>query len=471
MPKIVKIQCGPGWVDATVPDSAIVLQYGCDLFPETKPLSDPAKVAREALASPIGSAPLADLVSEGSRVTIAFDDPFKSPAPIRITIPAVVEELLRAGVAEGDIDLVCAGGGHRKRTPLELRKLLGAEIYDRFCAFDGGVSRIRCHDCTADNVYLGQTELGDHVEYDKALAESDLVVYAGTIVPQAFGGYAGQGAAIGLAGARTLDSLHSHHVYKRKEIMNSNYLPEHNIYRRHKLAVHRVLEEKTGKRVFYIDAIMGRDGGTCGVHAGCAPELEEVQYPLADRIFRISVPQFDIVVVGVPHDLGYDTSDNPATLGNLSQPLRMVTDKPLLRDPGALIALSQCRGIISRHRPADREALELFRDCFSLDELYVHSDYFWNHSEYLDAYRHHYAFCPKHSLFMCGDASHHWNLARKSIVAGNVVPGVIREHGLTPAPDFDTAYKLALDGLGKLAPDVLVLPTFFSDPKPIFDVQ
>ena len=471
MTKKVQMQSSVGYVEISVPASATILQYGDARFPPIPAHPEPERAAREALANPIGAPQLSELVRAGSKITIAFDDPFKSPAPIKITIPAVLEELLRVGVQEKDIDLVCAGGGHRKRTPLEIRDLLGPEIYDRFCSFDGGASRIRSHDCTQGNVYLGETELGDQVEYDEAVVKSDLVIYAGTIVPQAFGGYAGQGAAIGLAGGRTLDSLHSHAVYKTRDVMNAEYLPEKNRYRQHKMAVHSELEARAGKRVFYIDAIMGNNGDTCAVHAGYAPELEQVQYPMADGFFRISVPQYDLVIVGVPHDLGYDTSDNPATLGNLSQPLRMTRNRPLLREGGVLIALSQCRGIISKHRPADHEALKLFRECFSLEELFVHSEHFWTDPDYLRAYRYDYAFCPKHSIFMCGDASHHWKLARKTIVAGNVVPGIIREHGLTPAPDFDHALSIALDTLNKKDPDILVLPTFFADPKPVFDVQ
>jgi len=471
MTKKVRMQYSTSYVDIDVPESATVLQYGKGPFPAIPAHPNPEHAARDALANPVGAPRLHELVHAGSKVTIAFDDPFKSPAPIKITIPAVLENLLEAGVQEEDIELVSAGGCHRKRTPLEIRDLLGPEIYDRFCPFDGGASRIRSHDCTQGNAYLGETELGDHVEYDEALVNSDLVIYAGTIVPQAFGGYAGQGTVIGLAGQRTLDSLHSYAVYKTRDVMNAEYLPEKNRYREHKLAVHAELEAQTGKRVFYIDAIMGAGGDTCAVHAGYVPELEQVQYPMADEFFCVSVPQYDLVVVGVPHDLGYDTSDNPATLGNLSQPLRMVRSRPLLREGGMLIALSQCRGIISKHRPADHEALRLFRECFSIEELFTHSERFWNDPEYLRAYRYDYAFCPKHSIFMCGDASHHWKLARRTFVAGDVVPGIIREHGLVPAPSFNSAFAMALDLLDKPNPDILVLPTFYADPKPVFDVQ
>jgi nickel-dependent lactate racemase len=470
--KTVQMRYSTAWMDIQVPERATVLQYGTPEFPEIPVHPNPQKAVREALRNPIGAEPLSEVVRPGDRIAIAFDDGFKKAEANKYVIPIVIETLGTAGVSEEDIELIAAVGGHRKCLPSELRdELLGRELYHRFCPFDGGASRIRSHDCTEGNVYLGESDYGDLVEYDRVVKEADLVIYAGSIKPLGFGGYSGQGVAIGLAGARSLDSLHSHSVYKTQEVLNGECDPAKNIYRAHKLAVHRRIEQAIGKRIFYVDTLMGPGHQTVSAYAGYVPELEQREYPDADELFLVDVPQFDIVVSGVPYDLSYDTSDNPGTLGVYSQVLRMARNKPLLREGGVLISLAQCRGIISKHRPADHEALQLFRECFDLKEFFEHSDYFWNHPEYLRAYKYHYAFSPKHSIFMCGDAAHHWKLTRKSIVAGDVVPGLIREHGLTPAPDFDTAFRIALDTVGKRNPDILVLPRFHDDPRPVFNVQ
>jgi len=470
--KTVRMRYSTTWMDIQVPESAFVLEYGSEHFPIINVHPEPERAVRDALAAPIGGPPLAELVRAGQHVVIAFDDSFKNTDANRYVIPIVIEILTQGGVREQDIELVAAVGGHRKCMPLELReKLLGPKLYRRFCPFDGGASRIWNHDCTEGNVYLGVSDLGDHVEYDRVVQDADLLIYAGSIKPLGFGGYSGQGVSIGLAGARSLDSLHSHSVYKTREVLNGECDPEKNVYRAHKLAVHRKVEEITGKRVFYVDTLMGPEHRTVKAYAGYVPELEQVEYPDADELFLVDVPQFDIVITGIPHDLSYDTSDNPGTLGVHSQVLRMARNKPLLREGGVAISLAQVRGIISKHRPADHEALQLLRDCCDLEEFFEHSDYFWNHPEYLLAYRHHYAFSPKHSIFMCGDAAHHWKLTRRSIVVGNIVPGLIREHGLTPARTFDEALRIAYDTVGKGSPDILVLPRFFDDPRPVFSVQ
>jgi nickel-dependent lactate racemase len=470
--KTVRMRYSTTWMDIQIPESATVLKYGTPMFPEIPVHSKPQQAVREALEGPVAADPLLDLAKPGFKVAIAFDDSFKKTEANKYVIPIVIEMLKEAGVREEDIELIAAIGGHRKCMPLELRdELLGPELYRRFCPFEGGTSRIRNHDCTEGNVYLGVSDYGDVVEYDRVVEEADLLIYAGSIKPLGFGGYSGQGVAIGLAGARSLDSLHSYSVYKTREVLNGECDPAKNVYRAHKLAVHRKIEEVTGKRIFYVDTLMGPDHQTVSAYAGYVPELEQREYPDADELFLVDVPQFDIVVSGVPHDLSYDTSDNPGTFGVYSQVLRMARNKPLLREGGVLISLAQCRGIISKHRPADHEALKLFRECYDLEEFFEHSDYFWNHPEYLHAYKHHYAFSPKHSIFMCGDAAHHWKLTRRSIVVGDVLPGLIREHGLTPAPNFDTAFRIALETVGKRNPDILVLPRFHDDPRPVFNVQ
>jgi len=131
---------------------------------------------------------------------------------------------------------------------------------------------------------------------------------------------------------------------------------------------------------------MGSGHRTVKAYAGYVPGLEQVEYPDADALV-VDVPQFDIVVNGIPHNLSYDTSDTPGTLGVHSLVLRMARSTPLLRDGGVRISLAQCRGIISRHRPADHEALSLLRECYNLEELFEHSDSLWNHPQYLRAYR------------------------------------------------------------------------------------
>ncbi|MFH1479907.1 MAG: lactate racemase domain-containing protein [Pseudomonadota bacterium] len=470
MTKRVTIEYKDTWTEISVPKDATILQYGTPDFPEIPLHPDPERAVKEALENPIGMERLPDLVKKGSKVTIAFDDPIKHPESIKVVIPIVVDELTGAGVREEDITLLCASGAHCKLRPDELRTLLGPKLYHRFRPFDWEEGRILNHDCTQGNVYLGETSLGDKVVYNKAVMESDQLIYVGTVYPLPYGGYGGQGVVIGLAGMEALRSLHSYDVFRTLPSLHGDYRPEKNPYRRHKLAVHERIEDATGKRIFYVDALTGPQQKIVKVFAGHVPDLERTEYPEGDRYYRVKVPEVDIIVVGLPYTLDYDSSDHPASACNYAaRPARAWWNKPVLRKNGVIIALGQCKGMMTPRRPGDVEALGLYRDCFSAKELYDHVDAFCNNPDYLYKYRYEYAYSPIHSIFMMANIEILQKVARQTIFAGEVNPGLIREIGAIPSRDFDEALALAKEIVGG-NPNILVLPRYLRDPKPIFEV-
>ena len=140
-----------------------------------------------------------------------------------------------------------------------------------------------------------------------------------------------------------------------------------------------------------------------------------------------------------------------------------------MREDGIIIALGQCTGAISPRRPGDPEALKLYRDCFSVKELYDYSDAFCNNPEYVNSYRYEYAYSPIHSIFLMANIEPMQKVARQTIIAGEVNPGLVREIGAMPARNFDEALAQAMGIVGKDA-DILVLPSYYRDPKPIFEV-
>ena len=90
---------------------------------------------REALANPLGTGPIGDLVGTGSTVTIAFPDRVKGgahdTAHRKVVLPLLLDELETAGVRPEDTRLVCAIGLHRKNRRDEFLGYLGREVLDR----------------------------------------------------------------------------------------------------------------------------------------------------------------------------------------------------------------------------------------------------------------------------------------------------------------------------------------------------
>ena len=473
--KKVTIEYHNTWIDISVPENAEIFRYGTPEFPEIPLHPDPEQAVKDALENPIGIERIPELVNRESKVTIAFDDQLKSPAEaLRVVVPVVVDELLKAGVKEENISLLCATGTHCKRRPNELKALLGEQTYKRFCPFSWREGKIHNHDCTEGNSYLGETEIGSEVDHDSVLLKSDLLIYVGTIFPVSYGGYPGQGIVIGLASQRALRSLHAYDVFRVGGALSGDFRPEKNIYRKHKLAVNEKIEKEIGKKVFYIDVITGPGAKIVQVFAGHAPELEKKTYAEADKYFLTKMSQKDIVVIGLPHNLGYDTSDNPLlSCGSARRAASGWRNKPLLRKSGVIIALAQCTGAISPRRASDPEALRLYGEEFEARDLWDYFDSFANNPEYLYKYRYEYAYSPVHGIIMMQGPDTLKMVARQTIFAGDVNPGVIRKTGAMPARNFDEALAKAAEIVGKdiKDTDILVFPSYFHEPKPVFEVK
>ena len=204
-PLVTRIACGDRQVQVTLPERTRVIRA-----PDPLPsLSDVGKTLRDALAAPRGMEPLPRLVGPKARVTIAFDDPAKPLYPIKggdfreLAIPIILEELERAGVERHRVRLLCANALHRQWTRSELTRILGAKLVREF-----GTSRLRCHDAEDPEglVSLGETARGMEVEVNRAVVDSDLVIYVGVPATPFNGGW--KSIVVGLSSWR---SIRHHH--------------------------------------------------------------------------------------------------------------------------------------------------------------------------------------------------------------------------------------------------------------------
>jgi len=470
-------------IDIEVPGDTLIGE-----IPNPPALQDTEKAVREAIAKPIGAPPLAELAKKArnGKVTIGFDDPSRPGKPRQMIIPILVEELLKAGVKEENIYLLCGSGNHCKWTPLQLRAYLGADLYDRF-APAGSASRVINHDChDADNlVYMGTSALGDYVEYNRALQDSDLFIYTGTVVVSNWGGMTGTGVIIGFPSTRSMTSTHGFPVVGHPDSCHGN---QHTmLYRAHKEAVMAQIEKFTGKRVFYVDVVPTAGGVPAGVFAGYSPEINEPTWKFAESIYHMEVPQADVRIYGVPRYSLYGETSNPLiALAAACAPVRMWVNKPLLREGGVVIALAHCDGTIDeRSHPSYVEILDLYRNCFSMRELSVYEEEFRHREDLIFKYRHAYAYAPVHGFWLMYESEYALNQANKIIMAGvpgmdNPLaqvqvsgtggPGAVRDVGCTPARDFKDAMKIAEKIVGK-NPRIMACPSFWTRIRPRFFVK
>jgi nickel-dependent lactate racemase len=156
---------------------------------------------RLALAAPIGSPPLRDLLHPGQSVAIVTSD-ITRPCPTHLMLPPIMDELAAAGIPDEDVIVVFALGTHRPHTDEERARLAGPEM----------AARLRCMDSDpAQMVPVGTTSRGTPVEVFRPVVEADVRIALGNVEPHYFAGYSGGAKAImpGVCSPNTIRHNHA----------------------------------------------------------------------------------------------------------------------------------------------------------------------------------------------------------------------------------------------------------------------
>jgi nickel-dependent lactate racemase len=198
MTKQVEVAYGRHGLQISVPSDADIINSRF-----VAGLVDEAAALRAALANPIGSPPLAELVKPGDTVVIVHSDITRATPNDRIQ-PVLIAALEEAGIRSQDITLLNALGTHRPQTDAELRRMLGDRIVDRY--------RCEQHNAFDDSILtpLGVTSRGNSVRVNRRYLEADVKILTGFIEPHFFAGFSGgpKGVLPALAGQESVLSNH-----------------------------------------------------------------------------------------------------------------------------------------------------------------------------------------------------------------------------------------------------------------------
>ena len=194
---ILSFGFGNGVQEVTVPDAQLIGTLRAkDVQP---PESETSEIMR-ALAEPIGTKPLPELIRPGKKIAIITSD-LTRPMPTYKVMPPILDALYTAGVRPEDITLVFALGSHRNHTPEEMKKLAGDRAWNEICCVDSNPT-----DC----VHMGTTSAGTPVDITRVVAEADYRICLGNIEFHYFAGYSGGAKAI-MPGVSTRDAIQSNH--------------------------------------------------------------------------------------------------------------------------------------------------------------------------------------------------------------------------------------------------------------------
>ncbi|RJP33072.1 MAG: nickel-dependent lactate racemase [Actinobacteria bacterium] len=269
-----------------------------------EPLPDLEEAFEEAMADPIGSPPLAELVQPGDSVAIACPDYHRLWVQSRRWLPLVVRALNRAGIPDRDITVIIANGTHGAPDYPGIKAIVGDDFPHDI--------RIINHDCRDPSMlrYLGKTPHGTPVWVNRYAMEADHIILTGAVVPHTFAGYGGGRKAVlpGMSGLATILANHRRALSEtpgggtnpmaRPGVLAGNPVHED------MLAAARLL----GPR-FIINFALSEEGDFLGVFAGDLARAHERGCAFVSEAFRVEIPaRGDIVVAsrgGFPMDLTF----------------------------------------------------------------------------------------------------------------------------------------------------------------------
>ncbi len=281
---------------------------------------------KRALAHPVGSARLCDIVKPGEKIAVISSD-ITRPMPTYAVMPVLLDELYAAGCRAEDITLVLALGSHRPHSEEECRKLAGERAF----------SEIRCEDSTpGDVVRLGTTRRGTPVDISRRVAEADRVIALGNIEYHYFAGYSGGAKAV-MPGVSTREAIQCNHRLMTDPAacagrLEGNPLREDLEEAAAMLGVDFILNVVLDEHKKIMHAFAG--DVTAAHRAGCA---------FLDTLYGVKIPErADIVIVsqgGAPKDL------------NLYQTQKALDNaKHAVKKGGTIILVGSCReGLGEKH--------------------------------------------------------------------------------------------------------------------------
>ncbi len=307
---------GTGFQEVEVPEEHFLGELHANEVPVG--LVGEAEV-RRALADPIGSPRLKEIVHPGETVAIVTSD-ITRPMPTYKVMPALLDELYAAGIRKEDITLVFALGSHRKQTPEEQRRLAGERAY----------AEIRCVDSDPDDcVSFGTTSRGTPVDITRVVAEADRRICLGNIEYHYFAGYSGGAKAV-MPGCSTRAAIQANHSRMILPEAKAGALETNPL---------RLDIEEAGDMLgidFIVNVVLSEHKEILRAVAGDVTKAHREGCKFLDTLYRKELRQpADIVLVsqgGAPKDL------------NLYQTQKALDNaKHAVRDGGVIILIGSCK--------------------------------------------------------------------------------------------------------------------------------
>ncbi|PHR97442.1 MAG: hypothetical protein COA78_27625 [Blastopirellula sp.] len=178
----------------------------CLAYKEARPLPDPEASLDQALSSPTGTLPLAELARSKKSACIVICD-ITRPVPNELILTPILKQLEESGIARESITILIATGLHRPNEGEELIEIVGQHIAENYRIINHDGQNREQHD------YLGESPNGVPIWIDRRYLEADLKITVGLIEPHFMAGFSG-GRKLICPGIAHLDTIRAWHSPK-----------------------------------------------------------------------------------------------------------------------------------------------------------------------------------------------------------------------------------------------------------------
>lgn len=166
-------------------------------------LSIPELVER-ALLTPQSTRRLSESVHERSTVALIVDDWTRS-TPINQILPTLLRELQVGGAKSENIQIVVGLGTHLSMPQDAVIERVGEAVFRQY--------QVSQHDCRAKRLIpVGHLSTGEEVKINPTVAQADVKIGVGSILPHHINGFGG-GAKIIMPGVSNFEAVREHHLY------------------------------------------------------------------------------------------------------------------------------------------------------------------------------------------------------------------------------------------------------------------
>jgi lactate racemase len=300
---------------------------------DVQPVGDLDEAYLHALDHPIDSAPLRYMVKSGETVSIVVSDITRVWQQNDRTLPLLLDYLNAAGIADDDITVIIAVGGHRQNTEAEFLEICSPEVCHRV--------RVVNHKAweTEHMVPIGQTSRGTRVAINKIAADADRLILTGGVVYHYMVGYGGGRKSV-IPGICALDTIKQNHLWVLGREIGSGTNPRCASASTTNNPLHEDMMEiaALARPDFLINIVPNLSGDIAGIFAGNWASAWWRATRLVDDIYGVPIQaQADIVIAtagGYPKDI------------NLYQSQKTIDNAwHAMKPGGAAIILAECPDI------------------------------------------------------------------------------------------------------------------------------